>query len=477
MNQLLRRCAGPWAPSGLPSRLLVSTLVAILVALLSAGSASATVWSAAADDPADDAELDGAAHTSPPIEFRRVTVEYDDQTGRVSGAYTFGPTPQSSQTVWAGIGLGVLQPDGSCNAPGFVPRRPGVIGGWEVGGSQGQAVVQGYWNDRSAGSGVRVALYSQAPATFWNDRPPSAYSWGGGPSQQFNFATVKPEFVGRGYNCARFASAARDDSGGSADHLNGDPVRLVPGAAPPPPGSGGGGGGGGGTAPGGGTPVPGGGAAPRTVITGGPVDGSRTRARTARFSFTADRTVAFRCRLYSESQAAPPFGECSAAESHTVRKLDPGTYVFEVMATDANGVAEQTPARRVFTVSKTGNAAVGGERTPFFLVSNWWERVGDRTRLVLLKLRGVPARTTAVVTCAGKECPFRRRAFAPSKKTVLKLQKPFGGRLLPAKTKIGVTFRMPGLGKHRTRFQTRANDWPVRRDFCPGPSGKFQRCG
>jgi hypothetical protein len=477
MNQLLRGRARPWAATGPPSRLFFSTaslLLATLVALFTAGSASATVWSAVADDPADDAELDGAAQTSPPIEFQHVTVEYDDQTGRVSGSYTFGPTPQASQTVWAGIGLGVVQGDGSCNAPDFVPRRSGTIGGWAVDQAQGQAVVQGYWRDGQDGSGVRGALYSQQPGTKWIDRPPSAYSWGGGPNQQFNFATVRPEFVGRGYNCARFASAARDSSGGSADHLNSNPVRLAPGAAPP---ASGGGGGGGGTTPGGGTALPPGSGPPRTVITGGPVDGSRTRARTARFSFTADRTVAFRCRLYSQSQAPPPFGDCTRAESHTARKLDPGTYVFEVMATDANGVAEQTPARRVFTVSKSGNAAVGGERTPFFLVSNWWVRVGDRTRMVLLKLRGVPKRTAAVVTCGGKECPFRRRAFAPSKNTVLKLHKPFGGRLLPAGTTIGVTFRMPGVGRHRTRFQTRANNWPVRQDFCPGPDGKFQRCG
>src|SRR4051794_9567515 len=119
------------------------TIGALLCVLVFAGTASATVYVAGADDGPGDGGPDNGDHAADPaIDFRHVSVRYDDQTGRVDVAYAFNRAPLATQDVYAGVGLGTMSPNGACNAPFFISH------GWHVEGDayDGQALVEGLWN-------------------------------------------------------------------------------------------------------------------------------------------------------------------------------------------------------------------------------------------------------------------------------------------------------------------------------------------
>lgn len=92
--------------------------------------------------------------------------------------------------------------------------------------------------------------------------------------------------------------------------------------------------------------------APQTSITGGPADGSSSSATTATFTFSASESGStFECRVYPAALTPGAFGPCTGATTHTASGFSPGTYAFEVRATDAVGNVDTTAAKRTFTVT------------------------------------------------------------------------------------------------------------------------------
>ena len=92
---------------------------------------------------------------------------------------------------------------------------------------------------------------------------------------------------------------------------------------------------------------------PSLQIDSGP--GALTGDSTPTFSFSADETATFDCRLYQQGTTAPSFAACSGpGDTHTPDPaLTEGDYTFEVQATDVAGSVNATPATRTFTVDAT----------------------------------------------------------------------------------------------------------------------------
>ena len=99
--------------------------------------------------------------------------------------------------------------------------------------------------------------------------------------------------------------------------------------------------------------------APDTTIVAGPPDGSSSSSADASFSFTAGEPGAsLSCRLYATALTPPAFVSCPGG-SYSANGLPPGTYTFEVRATDAYGNVDSTPAKRTFTVTAAPAAGTG----------------------------------------------------------------------------------------------------------------------
>ena len=60
--------------------------------------------------------------------------------------------------------------------------------------------------------------------------------------------------------------------------------------------------------------------------------------------------VTFECRVHPAALTPGAFAPCSSATSHTASGFAPGTYTFEIRATDAAGNVEPTTVKRTFTV-------------------------------------------------------------------------------------------------------------------------------
>ena len=98
--------------------------------------------------------------------------------------------------------------------------------------------------------------------------------------------------------------------------------------------------------------------APQASILTGPEDGSASSSTSLTFTFDADEPGStFECRVYPAALTPPAFGSCSGAGSHTASGFSPGTYTFEVRATDTAGNPDATPARRTFSID-TSNPTV-----------------------------------------------------------------------------------------------------------------------
>jgi len=90
---------------------------------------------------------------------------------------------------------------------------------------------------------------------------------------------------------------------------------------------------------------------PQTSITSGPT--GTVKATTVTFTFTSsESSSSFECRLGST------WTPCSSPKTYT--GLAPGTYKFEVRATDAAGNLDSTPATRTFKVGGTKGKASSG---------------------------------------------------------------------------------------------------------------------
>jgi hypothetical protein len=93
---------------------------------------------------------------------------------------------------------------------------------------------------------------------------------------------------------------------------------------------------------------------PNTTIDSGGANGARTNRTSLAWGFSSSETGStFECRVYPAALTPPDFGSCSDGSSHTASGFTPGTYTFEVRATDAVGNVDGTPAKRTFTVDTT----------------------------------------------------------------------------------------------------------------------------
>ncbi len=193
---------------------------------------------------------------------------------------------------------------------------------------------------------------------------------------------------------------------------------------------------------------------PETTVTSGPADGSSSTDTTAVFGFSANQAAStFQCRVYPAALTPPAFGGCSAGAGHTATGFAPGTYSFEVRATDPYGNTDASPAKRTFTVTApsggtdpgtggttdpgtggtttggTGGTTSGGGTTPGTTTTTTITTIvtttafdpritgnfaykGAKTRVVQLAVTRLPKGAKVQVLCTGKGCPFKRKSIA-----------------------------------------------------------------
>jgi hypothetical protein len=193
---------------------------------------------------------------------------------------------------------------------------------------------------------------------------------------------------------------------------------------------------------------------PDTTVTSGPADGSSSTDTTAVFGFSANQAAStFQCRVYPAALTPPAFGGCSAGAGHTATGFAPGTYSFEVRATDPYGNTDASPAKRTFTVTApsggtdpgtggttdpgtggtttggAGGTTSGGGTTPGTTTTTTITTIvtttafdpritgnfaykGAKTRVVQLAVTRLPKGAKVQFLCAGKGCPFKRKSIA-----------------------------------------------------------------
>ena len=217
---------------------------ACALVLCLAGGAQAAVYTGSATDPPGDLSLEaGDGLPSPAVDFTSVSVNYDDVAGRVDVAYAFNQPPASYQSVNAGVGLGAVQPDGSCSTPVHLSLGWRHLIGEAV---EGQASVEA---DSSNFTGA-------VSGNMWRDS--DVFSWPGTAlfnwttPQTWSFATIHSTLVGKRYTCARAVTFVSGGGIGGVgiDFFDGDvfeltpadpasapaPIDGAPGKSSPPPG-------------------------------------------------------------------------------------------------------------------------------------------------------------------------------------------------------------------------------------------------
>ena len=156
--------------------------------------AAATVFTGSAIDPANDlAPHIGDPLPDPPVDFTNVSVRYDAVAGRVDVSYRFSRAPASYQDLHAGVGLGTVQPDGSCNAPIFTDLS------WRsesANAFQGEAYVEGHSTDFT-GSVTGLVFDDMGGASLGT----ASFEWSAS-RRTWDFATINPSLVDRHYTCA-----------------------------------------------------------------------------------------------------------------------------------------------------------------------------------------------------------------------------------------------------------------------------------
>jgi hypothetical protein len=184
---------------------------------------------------------------------------------------------------------------------------------------------------------------------------------------------------------------------------------------------------------------------PETTITSGPQDGESTVGTAVAWGFeSSEPGSTFECRVYASSPG--PFGPCSSGTQHSAGALAPGTYTFEVRATDAVGNTDATPARRTVTIVDPGVFSGGPGRTAVPVVNvaltYHYRKLNARaTDLDRLVVQSVPAGSTVSVSCP-KGCSKKRFLKTGASGTIslkVLLKKP-----LKVKTRITVTVSKPG---------------------------------
>lgn len=201
---------------------------------------------------------------------------------------------------------------------------------------------------------------------------------------------------------------------------------------------------------------------PDTSIDAGPAEGSLTKGDAVTFAFSSAPGSTFQCR-FGKRAALGAFGPCSGPSStHAVSRLAPGHYRFEVFAVNALGLADLSPARRTFKLT----------RSLEIRVANVWQLRGAKTALINLAVKRVPRRGSVKVSCNGKGCAFKTKAAKVSS-GVASLVKLFKKRALSRGTVVEIRVSAPAAITRIVRFTMRAGKFPKRRDRClpPGASG------
>lgn len=188
---------------------------------------------------------------------------------------------------------------------------------------------------------------------------------------------------------------------------------------------------------------------PDVTITAGTANGATTTATAQTWRFVVDDPgAAIACRVHPAALTPGPFGACTGPASHTASGFAPGTYTFEVRATDAVGNVDPTPAARTFTVAapstaQGGTGAPGGGAARRISVRLAYAyRLGARsTELVKLQVKDVPRRATVKATCRGR-CP-RRSLIRRGVTGVVRLT-PFVGAALAPGTRIRIVVSKAG---------------------------------
>jgi hypothetical protein len=162
---------------------------------------------------------------------------------------------------------------------------------------------------------------------------------------------------------------------------------------------------------------------PDTTITSGVGEGATTTDPTLTWGLASDEAGAsFACRVYPAALTPGGFAPCSAGDAHTASGFAPGTYTFEVLATDAVGNADPTPAKRTFTVaaapaSVAGPILSGGASSVLraearrgaqamsavTLAFSFANSTKTKTKLTSLVVKNVPAGSTVTAACR-KHC-------------------------------------------------------------------------
>jgi hypothetical protein len=235
-------------------------------------------------------------------------------------------------------------------------------------------------------------------------------------------------------------------------------------------------------------------AAPETTI-----DTASTGASSA-FTFSSSEPGStFACRLYAQGATAPAFGACAGASgSHATTGLAAGTYVFEVVATDAVGHADATPAGKTFTVTaqqqqgsqqpgtpdqpgtpqQPGQPGTpqqpGGPQQPAAAEKitagvDWkWHRLGKKTLPLRLTVSNLPAGATVELSCKGKGCPFKKKAFA-YKKPILQLASAWKNKRVAAGGTVEVRIVKPGMIGKVVVFTMKPRSLPTYKVLCLAP--------
>ena len=113
-------------------------------------------------------------------------------------------------------------------------------------------------------------------------------------------------------------------------------------------------------------------------------------------------------------------------------------------------------------------------------ISSRWSVRGTRVRLTLLRARNVPAGASGVISCAGEECPFKRKAVAARKRSI-DFRAALGKRQrrLRAGQTIEVRVTAPRRIGKVVRFKLERNRIPRGQTLClpAGGSRPQRRCG
>jgi hypothetical protein len=225
---------------------------------------------------------------------------------------------------------------------------------------------------------------------------------------------------------------------------------------------------------------------PETTITSGPADGASMTATALTWGFAASEPSTFECRLFLSAVTPGAFGPCTTGASHSVAGLAPGSYTFEVRATDAFTNVDPTPARRTVTVTlpppppptPSPPAPSPPPRSPApprprvlqatltFAFAGAPGRTTQLTRLVM----DVPRGTTVTAVCP-KGCA-RRTLVVRKAHGKVSLKRLTGAAPLPANTKITVTVAKPGAVSAVKVFEIRQGRAPTVRSLCQPPGAK-----